>query len=146
MAKQLRGGRRQAIGPDHARLLSPPHKQPSMEEEWRGHKQKKEFWLPVGRRGRDMEWMGAEAQKEEEKRRGGERRQHDGIQVPQWQIESFEEPKQGSRLNTKTFHRGSAATEKQLQSLSFEAPAIYGDFNCLCKSGSNWKPRQYRRG
>lgn len=46
------------MGPGRARLLPRPREQPSMEEQQRGHKLKKEFWLRVGRRGRDKEWRG----------------------------------------------------------------------------------------
>lgn len=116
-----------------------------MEEERRGHKQKKEGFFGCQWDEERGMWNGRvqrRRKEEREERRVG----HDGIRVPQWQIESFEEPKLHSRLNTKTFHRGCTATEKQLQSLSFEAPAIYGDFNCLCKSGSNWEPRRYKEG
>ena len=36
------------MGPRRALLLPGPRKQPSMEEQQRGHKKKKEFWPRVG--------------------------------------------------------------------------------------------------
>lgn len=46
------------MGLGSARLLSRTREQPSMEEQRRGHKLKKEFRLRVGHRGRDKEWRG----------------------------------------------------------------------------------------
>lgn len=123
-AKQRRGGRQQMLGPGQAR----PREHPSMEEEWRGHKQKKRA-LAENRMEREREWRGWRGTERRREERGGKRMGHDGTQVPQWRIESFKEPKHGSPLNTKAFHGSNTATETQLQ--SFEAPEIYGGFQLL---------------
>lgn len=65
---------------------------------------------------------------------------------PQWQTECFEEHKQASPLNTKTFHRGNTATETQLQSLSFEAPAIYVGLSTACARVGLIRSRSNTRG
>lgn len=80
---------------------------------------------------------------------------------PRWHSEGFEEHKQAPALNTKTF-QSNTATETQLQSLSFEAPATYTGLSTACarvglirsrgdtRGAGRWEKRRYggaaRRG
>lgn len=77
MAKQLREGRQQALWALAAHSSCPgPREQPSMEEQRRGHKLKKELWPRVERRGRDNEWKGWSGS--ERGKEGVERRRTEG--------------------------------------------------------------------